>query len=192
MRLFPCFAVLSPRRKSSLSKQEAIHHREKEIIHHHEREDGSPRSLASGFDSQHHHQEENDQSLHSFQPHTGILQASSSPPPLGYNTFSTSSYSYDRSSPLPALRETPNRSAMHHTRRATGSPTSTTSRVSFSGSINDQRRSSVSHSLMKQMGAPTAYQSIDGGQELCSRVYTSDNVKMNKRRSSWLNQSYQA
>lgn len=184
MRLFSCLSILSPKSSSSSTHRDSLQHSEKV--------NGSPRSFASGFDSKHiHHDEENEgdkrRSHHHFQSRNGILQPSSSPPPLGY-TFSIipSSNSYDRSSPLPApRRKHSNDSISQSRRRATGSPTSTTSRVSFTGSFHDQRRVSAAPSIVTQIGTPTAFQSVDRGQGLCSRVYTSDNAKVNKKRSSW-------
>lgn len=61
------------------------------------------------------------------------------------------------------------------------------SRVSFSSPSPGGRASPRLHGapFKGKVGTPTDLQIIDGGQELISRVYTSDNTKQHKKRPFW-------
>jgi hypothetical protein len=62
---------------------------------------------------------------------------------------------------------------------------STKSKVSFTGAsagVDPSSKAPSSHHLKPKVGVPTDFQANDGGQELTSRVYTSENLKPIKRR----------
>jgi hypothetical protein len=121
-------------------------------------------------------------------PHIGILQSSSTldkvecrgplltPPGTGADNGTIPSGNKKRTSIVLLPPERPE----------LGSPRSTKSKVSFTGSEGTGHRSitALNGGGGEKVGAPTQYQVSDGVKEYSSRLYTSDNTKTGCKRSS--------
>lgn len=82
----------------------------------------------------------------------------------------------------PAPHQRPSVHTVQLDRSQLGSPRSTRSKVSFTGSESTVKTGGHTAPIAGKVGAPTTFQTSCGSQELSSRLYTSDNTKPNRRR----------
>lgn len=204
MGLFPCLnALFAPHRSQPRSRRHS---------HSHLSEKAGSKSMASELDKKEmmlnddasynpspRREEERvtaSRSAHSTHTtHSGILQYSSSfeqlehgipsTPPLNTAPSTPSSPPLPSSNSLASIGRPPSTRIQRESSHV-GSPKSTRSKISFTGSEGTFRSTGAHTTPMtgKMVGTPTHFQTSDGRQELSSRLYTSDNTKSGRRKKA--------